>query len=75
LEIENLDHLGLVAALVDEIGLVEITDELERQNYLPHGLSGLPVLSPKITPVNLRNVGSSSSGVSVGIATMLGFSV
>ncbi|MFH7245310.1 MAG: DUF4277 domain-containing protein [Spirulina sp.] len=28
MEIENLDHLGLVAALVDEIGLVELTNEV-----------------------------------------------
>ncbi len=28
MKIENLDHLGLVAAIVDEIGLVELTDEL-----------------------------------------------
>ncbi|PZV04804.1 MAG: hypothetical protein DCF32_11820, partial [Leptolyngbya sp.] len=34
MEIENLDHLGLVAALVDEIGLVALTDEL----LAPHPL-------------------------------------
>jgi len=28
LQIENLDHLGIVAALVDELGLVELTDEV-----------------------------------------------
>ncbi|MBD2260354.1 DUF4277 domain-containing protein, partial [Pseudanabaena sp. FACHB-2040] len=28
MQIENLDHLGLVAALVDELGLVELTDKL-----------------------------------------------
>jgi hypothetical protein len=27
LEIANLDHLALVAALVDEVGLVELTDD------------------------------------------------
>jgi len=36
LEIENLDHLGLVAALVDEIGLVELTDELLPPHALNH---------------------------------------
>ncbi|PSN16435.1 IS1634 family transposase [filamentous cyanobacterium CCT1] len=36
MEIENLDHLGLVAALVDEIGLVELTDELLAPHPLNH---------------------------------------
>jgi hypothetical protein len=27
-QIENLDHLGLVAGIVDELGLVELTDEV-----------------------------------------------
>ena len=36
MEIENLDHLGLVAALVDEIGLVDLTDELLPPHPLNH---------------------------------------
>lgn len=36
MKIENLDHLGLVAALVDEIGLVELTDELLAPHPLNH---------------------------------------
>lgn len=36
MEIENLDHLGLVAALVDEVGLVELTDELLAPHPLNH---------------------------------------
>lgn len=36
MEIENLDHLGLVAALVDEMGLVELTDELLSPHPLNH---------------------------------------
>ncbi len=35
MKIENLDHLGLVAALVDEMGLVELADELLE----PHSLN------------------------------------
>jgi hypothetical protein len=27
-QVENLDHLGLVAGIVDELGLVELVDEL-----------------------------------------------
>lgn len=36
MKIENLDHLGLVSALVDEIGLVELTDELLPPHPLNH---------------------------------------
>jgi hypothetical protein len=36
LEIENQDHLGLVAALVDENGLVELTDDLLALHPLNH---------------------------------------
>jgi hypothetical protein len=36
LEIENLDHLGLVAALVNEIGLAELTDEVLAPHPLNH---------------------------------------
>ena len=36
MEIENLDHLGLVAALVDEIGLVELTNEVLAPHPLNH---------------------------------------
>ena len=28
LQVENLDHLALVAGIVGELGLVELTDEL-----------------------------------------------
>ncbi|PZU96582.1 MAG: hypothetical protein DCF32_21575, partial [Leptolyngbya sp.] len=36
--------------------------ERTQQNRSPHGLSGLPLLSPKVTPVNLRNVGYTPIG-------------
>ncbi|MEO1148625.1 MAG: IS1634 family transposase [Cyanobacteria bacterium J06638_22] len=36
MKIENLDHLGLVAALVDEMGLVELTNELLAPHPLNH---------------------------------------
>ena len=36
MKIENLDHLGLVAALVDEIGMVELADELLHAHSLNH---------------------------------------
>jgi transposase len=36
LKIENLDHLGLVAALVDEIGMVELADEVLDRHSLNH---------------------------------------
>lgn len=36
MKIENLDHLGLVAAIVDEIGLVELTDEFLPAHSLNH---------------------------------------
>jgi transposase len=28
MQVENLDHLGLVAGIIDELGLVELTDEV-----------------------------------------------
>jgi len=34
LKIENLDHLGLVAGIIDELGLVELTDKLVEEK--PH---------------------------------------
>jgi transposase len=36
LQIENLDHLGIVAAVVDELGLVELTDEVLGTHKLQH---------------------------------------
>ncbi len=36
MKIENLDHLGLVAGLVDEIGLVELTGDLLGRHSLNH---------------------------------------
>ncbi|MBW4485922.1 MAG: DUF4277 domain-containing protein, partial [Tildeniella torsiva UHER 1998/13D] len=36
MKIENLDHLGLVAALVDEVGMVELADELLEAHSLNH---------------------------------------
>ena len=36
MKIENLDHLGLVAGLVDELGLVELTDDLLGRHSLNH---------------------------------------
>lgn len=36
MQIENLEHLGLVAALVDELGLVELTDKLLGTHKLQH---------------------------------------
>jgi len=40
LQIENLDHLGLVASLVDELGWVELTDELIEPHCLEHVSAG-----------------------------------
>ena len=40
LKIENLDHLGLIAGVIDELGLVEILDELfvaHPQNHISTG--------------------------------------
>jgi transposase len=39
-EIENLDHLGLVAGLVDELGLVELMDERIEPHCLEHVSTG-----------------------------------
>ncbi|WP_071592018.1 DUF4277 domain-containing protein [Baaleninema simplex] len=30
-EVKNLDHLGLVAGIIDEIGIVEIVNDLLRR--------------------------------------------
>ena len=40
LKIENLDHLGLIASVIDELGLVELLDELfppHAQNHITTG--------------------------------------
>ena len=40
LKIENLDHLGLIAGVIDELGLVELLDELfppHRDNQITTG--------------------------------------
>lgn len=34
LQVDTLDHLGLVAGVIDELGLVELTDELLRRHEL-----------------------------------------
>lgn len=36
MQIENLNHLGLVAGLIDEMGLVELTDKLLGRHKLRH---------------------------------------
>jgi len=40
LQIENLDHLGIVASLVDELGLVEVTDGVLGTHKLNNVSSG-----------------------------------
>jgi transposase len=40
LQIENLDHLGLVAGVVDELGLVELTNQQLGQHKLEHISAG-----------------------------------
>ena len=40
MQIENLDHLGLVAGLIDELGLVDLTDEVIEPHCLDHVSSG-----------------------------------
>ncbi|MBE9032942.1 DUF4277 domain-containing protein [filamentous cyanobacterium LEGE 11480] len=40
LQVANLDHLGLVASVIDELGLVELTDEIlpgHAQNCISSG--------------------------------------
>ena len=40
MQIENLDHLGLVAGIVDELKLVELTDEVIEPHCLEHVSAG-----------------------------------
>lgn len=40
MKIENLDHLGLVAGIVDELGLVELTNEQLGEHKLEHVSAG-----------------------------------
>ena len=40
MQIENLDHLGLVAGVIDELGLVELSDELIEPHCLEHVSTG-----------------------------------
>jgi hypothetical protein len=39
-KIENLDHLGLVAGVIDELGLVELTDEQIKPHCLENVSAG-----------------------------------
>lgn len=36
MQIENLDHLGLIAGVIDELGLVELTNDLLKTHKLQH---------------------------------------
>jgi len=40
LEIENLDNLGLVAGMIDELGLVELSNEEIEPHCLEHVSAG-----------------------------------
>ena len=40
MKIENLDHLGLVAGIIDELGLVELTNEQIGEHCLEHVSAG-----------------------------------
>jgi hypothetical protein len=40
LEVETLDHLGLIAGVIDELGLVELTDKLLPEHALSCVSSG-----------------------------------
>lgn len=40
MQIENLDHLGLVAGIIDELGLVGLTDEVIEPHCLEHVRAG-----------------------------------
>ncbi|MEO1622369.1 MAG: DUF4277 domain-containing protein, partial [Cyanobacteria bacterium J06632_3] len=40
MQIANLDHLGLVAGIVDELGLVELTNEQLGEHKLEHVSAG-----------------------------------
>lgn len=40
MKIENLDHLGLVSGLIDELGLVELTQEMIEPHCLEHISAG-----------------------------------
>ena len=40
MKIENVDHLGLVADLIDQLGLVELTDEQIKPHSLEHVSAG-----------------------------------
>jgi transposase len=40
MRIENLDHLGLVAGIIDELELLELTDETIGRHQLQHVSTG-----------------------------------
>ncbi|NBO32064.1 MAG: DUF4277 domain-containing protein [Cyanobacteria bacterium WB6_1B_304] len=46
MKIDNLDHLGLVASIIDEVDLVEVTDELLPAHPLSHTSPGKESLHP-----------------------------
>ena len=45
MQIENLDHLGLVAGMIDQLGLVELTNEQIEPHCLEHVNAGQVVKS------------------------------
>jgi hypothetical protein len=58
LKIEDLDHLGLVAGMIDELGLVELTNE----EIEPHCLENVSA-GQVVKPTFRRLTGNKRCGV------------
>ncbi|TRU04961.1 MAG: DUF4277 domain-containing protein, partial [Microcystis aeruginosa Ma_MB_F_20061100_S19D] len=48
IEVKNLDHLGLVAGIIDEIGIVEIINEQATEHLLGEGIEPKQLNDDKI---------------------------
>ncbi len=58
-QIENLDHLGLVAGMINELGLVELTNEEIEPHCLEHVSAG---------QIEQRHLDSTSISVEVEVS-------
>ena len=56
MQTENLDHLGLVAGMIDELGLVELTNEQIEPYCLEHVSAGQMVKAMILNALGLLSV-------------------
>ena len=58
IDVQDIDHLGIVAGIVDEIGLVEIVDELFKERKQKNGRQNITSNCSliKLCPIKLNSI-------------------